>query len=107
MAGLQARIKIEPCLFPRLLWLCATHLDRPDDFLDEYLEIYRQAEARGIAVAVGGRGLSKALRERMPYTTFGDGMSHLTAFARTLHQRPPVPRKGRPPRVRATARPEP
>jgi excisionase family DNA binding protein len=94
-------------LRPRLIWVCVTHLDEPDDFLREYREVYRQAEGRGIAVAVGGRGLTKALRERMPYTTFGDGMTHLTAFARTLFQRPPVPRKGRPPRPRPAGRPGP
>lgn len=94
-------------LRPRLLWVCVTHLDEPDGFLREYREVYRQAEVRGIAVAVGGRGLTKGLRERMPYTTFGDGMSHLTAFARTLYQRPAVPRKGRPPRPRPAGRPEP
>ena len=94
-------------LRPRLVWVCATHLEEPEGFLREYREVYRQAEERGIAVAVGGRGLTKALRERMPYTTFGDGMTHLTAFARTLYQRPPVPRKGRPPRARPAGRPEP
>jgi MerR family transcriptional regulator, light-induced transcriptional regulator len=93
-------------LRPRLVWVCVTHLDDADGFLGEYREVYRGAEERGIAVAVGGRGLSRALRERMPYTTFGNGMTHLTAFARTLYQRPPVPRKGRPPRTRPAGRPE-
>ena len=93
-------------LRPRLVWVCVTHLTDAEGFLRDYRMVYRHAEARGIAVAVGGRGLTKTLRERMPYTTFGDGMTHLGAFARTLYQRPPIPKRGRPPRVRPPGRPQ-
>jgi methanogenic corrinoid protein MtbC1 len=85
-------------LRPRLVWICVTHLADAEAFLRDYHQLYREAEANGAAVAIGGRALSKELRERMPYTTFGDGMTHLAAFARTLYQRPGIPKKGRPPR---------
>ena len=49
-----------------------------------------------VAVAIGGRALREPLRSRIPYTTHGDGLSHLAAFARTLQPRPNPPRRGRP-----------
>ena len=45
-----------------------------------------------------GQALTEPLRSSIPYTTHGDGLSHLAAFARTLHPRPKPPRRGRPPR---------
>jgi excisionase family DNA binding protein len=83
-------------LRPRLVWVCVTHLQDADRFLRTVQELRHEAEARGVAVAVGGRAVSQALRERMRCSTVGDGMSDLAAFARTLYQRPAVPKKGRP-----------
>ena len=68
-------------------------------FLTGYRELYRQAEKAGVAVAIGGRVLVEAIRSKVPYTTYGDGLGHLAAFARTLHPRPGQPRRGRPKRV--------
>jgi hypothetical protein len=39
-----------------------------------------------------------SVRSAIPYTTYGDGLGHLAAFARTLHFRPKPPRRGRPPK---------
>ena len=36
------------------------------------------------------------IRPSMLYTTYGDGLTHLAAFAKTLHPRPKRPRRGRP-----------
>jgi MerR family transcriptional regulator, light-induced transcriptional regulator len=85
-------------LRPRLIWLSVSYLENSIDFLRAYREFYQAAEAMGVAVAVGGQALAETIRSSMPYTTYGDGMKHLAAFARTLHRRPKPPRRGRPPR---------
>jgi excisionase family DNA binding protein len=84
-------------LRPRLLWLSCGYLTDHQILLAQYGELYREAERAGVAVAVGGRALSEAVRGRMRYTTFGDRLTHLAAFARTLHRLPSRPRRGRPP----------
>lgn len=83
-------------LRPRLLWLSVCHLDDEKDFIERYRELYHRAEKAGVAVAIGGRALGEPLRAAIPYTTYGDGLSHLAAFARTLHRPPNRPRRGRP-----------
>ena len=85
-------------LRPRLLWLSVCHPVAEDEFVRDYRELYQQAEKAGVAVAIGGRALVESLRSRIPYTTYGDGLGHLAAFARTLYPRPNPPRRGRPPR---------
>lgn len=76
-------------LRPRLLWLSMTHLiDDNRDFLAEYEELYRLAEKKHVAVAIGGRALTPALRSTLPYTSFGDGLLQFAAFARQLHSHP-------------------
>ncbi len=85
-------------LRPRLVWLSVSHLENSVEFLRSYREFYQAAERLGVAVAVGGRALADPIRSVMPYTTYGDGFTHLAAFARTLHPRPKPPRRGRPPK---------
>jgi methanogenic corrinoid protein MtbC1 len=82
---------------PRLLCVSVSYLPDPDRFRAEFTHLYRAAAAAGVAVAVGGRGLPESVRAQIPYTTHGDGLTHLVAFARTLHPRPRPPRRGRPP----------
>jgi excisionase family DNA binding protein len=85
-------------LRPRLLWLSVSHLRDKAAFIGAYRNLYQVAQRQGVAVAVGGRALTEPVRSAVPYTTHGDGLSHLAAFARTLHPRPKRPRRGRPPR---------
>jgi len=87
-------------LKPRLVWITSSHPIDEGTFLKEYHGFYREAERRGVAVAIGGRGITERLRSRMEYTTFGDGLMQLAAFARTLSPRPAQPKRGRPPKTR-------
>ncbi len=84
-------------LRPRLVWLSVSYLEDSGKFLGMYRELYQAAERIGVAIAVGGQALVGPIRSAMPYTTYGDGLVHLAAFARTLHPRPKPPRRGRPP----------
>jgi excisionase family DNA binding protein len=69
---------------PRLMWLSCSYLAEPERFLREYAALFAEAERLGVAVAVGGQALTEPVRKRMRYTTFGDGLGQLAAFARTL-----------------------
>jgi excisionase family DNA binding protein len=85
-------------LKPRLLWLSASHMQDRDTFIRDYRKLYAHAEKTGVAVVVGGRALVDSLRAAIPYTSFGDGFTHLAAFARTLSPPQRRPRRGRPPK---------
>lgn len=84
---------------PRLIWLSVTHLTDPEQFLNDSRRLYHFAERRGVAIAVGGCGLTEPVRSRMRYTSFGDGLTQFAAFARTLNPRPRLPKRGRPRRA--------
>jgi methanogenic corrinoid protein MtbC1 len=90
-------------LKPRLVWLCVSHIADLEEFVTAYTKMYALAERHGAAVAIGGRGLSESIRRRMSYTTYGDGLSQLAAFAKSLHARPTQPKRGRPPKSASNA----
>jgi methanogenic corrinoid protein MtbC1 len=83
-------------LNPRLVWVCVSHATDPSAIVEGCRQIYRRAEQLGVPMAVGGRALSAPMRQQMLYTTYGDGMTHLAAFARTLAPPSRPPRRGRP-----------
>jgi hypothetical protein len=80
----------------RLLWLSASHLVDTASFLERCREMYREASRMGTAVAIGGQAQTHELRAQMPYTTFGDGLTHLVGFARSFQSGARRPRRGRP-----------
>jgi excisionase family DNA binding protein len=82
---------------PHLIWLSVSHLVEPRVFLKEYADFYRQAEKAGVAVVIGGRALTEEIRAEMEYTSFGDRLGILAAFAHTLCPPRRKPRRGRPP----------
>lgn len=87
-------------LKPQLLWISLSHSPEPkldDNFPQDYAKLYRHAQQSGTAVVIGGRAMVEAVRAKIPYTAYGDGLGHLAAFAGTLHPRPHRPRRGRPP----------
>lgn len=87
-------------LRPKLLWLTVSYLEDAEQFLTEYRQLYKDSERQGVPLAVGGRALTDAVRAAIPYTTYGDGLAHLSAFARTLCPGTRRPRRGRPPNRR-------
>lgn len=89
------RVAIED-LSPSLIWVSATHIVDATQFVREFRDLYALAEEHGVAVAIGGRGLTDAIRTQIPYTTFGDGFTQLAAFAKSLYRRPKPARRGRP-----------
>ncbi len=82
-------------LSPQLIWVSVSHIAHPDKFLAEYTEFFRVADKQNVAVAIGGGGLGE-FRSKMPYTTFGDGLTHLASFARSFKHLPQPARRGRP-----------
>jgi excisionase family DNA binding protein len=84
-------------LHPQLVWLTISHRVVDDAFRREYRVLYQRTQEAGAALAIGGRALSESVRAALPYTAYGDGLTHLAAFARSLHPRPRRPRRGRPP----------
>jgi hypothetical protein len=78
------------------VWISVSCLVDTEKFVREYRVLQQVASRQGVAIALGGRALVEPFRSQLVYTTFGDGLTHLLEFARTLHPRPKRPRRGRP-----------
>jgi excisionase family DNA binding protein len=85
-------------LQPRLLWVSVGHVEDPSRLVRDYGRLCEEARSAGVAVVVGGRAVTEALRSVMSSANFGDGFSHLAALAHAFHAGPRRPRRGRPPK---------
>jgi excisionase family DNA binding protein len=83
-------------LHPRLVWLSISHVIECDVFRRDYVDLYRQSQASGAALVIGGRTLVDSVRATLPYTAYGDHLTQLAAFAESLHSCPRRTRRGRP-----------
>ncbi len=83
-------------LRPRLVWLSVSDLSDLQKFLSEYGEFYEEAAQGCVAAAVGGRAIEGSLRAMLPASFQGASLVDLAAFARILHPRPHLPKRGRP-----------
>jgi MerR family transcriptional regulator, light-induced transcriptional regulator len=71
-------------LRPRLVWVSLTSaLVRPA-FFQSYDAFYESCVRQGVAVAIGGQGITPALQDRLVASAFGSRLAHLRAFARGL-----------------------
>jgi MerR family transcriptional regulator, light-induced transcriptional regulator len=64
-------------------------------FLKEYGELYAEATSLGVAIAVGGRGLTPQLREHMRYANFSESLEKLVGFAAALQPQQARPEDAR------------
>lgn len=73
---------------PRLVWLSCSYLADAEAFLAGYRALSAEAAGLGVAVSVGGRALTEAVRGRMAFAHHGEGLVHLEAFATQLRAGP-------------------
>lgn len=76
-------------LSPRLMCVDVSSIADEAAFVSEYTSLYEHARARDVAVAVGGRALSTALRTRIRYAAYCESMAELVGLAESLW-RPPA-----------------
>ncbi len=72
-------------LRPRALWLSFSSLAESEDFLEEYGRLYEICRKQ-CAIVVGGRALTRSVRQRLQYASFGDNLHHLRGFAQSLYK---------------------
>jgi methanogenic corrinoid protein MtbC1 len=73
---------------PRLFWLSVSVLEDVDRFVENYDRLFDVAQAHGVAMVVGGKMLSAAVRQRIRYSAYCDTLSHLVTFAQSITSEP-------------------
>ena len=68
---------------PRLFWLSVSAINDEEEFLESFAE-FRNALPRGTFLAVGGRVLEEAMRQRMQYSAYSDNLQQLESLANAL-----------------------
>jgi excisionase family DNA binding protein len=71
-------------LSPRLLCVSASALGEVATFTSDCNALYEHARSRGTALALGGRAITRELRERVRYSAHCESMSALVGFAESL-----------------------
>jgi methanogenic corrinoid protein MtbC1 len=83
-------------LKPTLVWISISHLADPEKFISEYVEFHKASARAGVAIALGGRGLTPEIVARLPCELHGENFARLATFAKSLFQLPMNPKRGRP-----------
>ncbi|KAA1257703.1 B12 binding domain protein [Rubripirellula obstinata] len=65
---------------PRMVWLSVSAISHPDDFVVQQNRL-ADGLGEGVALVVGGRALSDAIRPQLKYTAFCDSLQHLDDLA--------------------------
>jgi MerR family transcriptional regulator, light-induced transcriptional regulator len=75
-------------LSPRLLCVSASAIGDDATFTIDCNVLYEHAHSRGAALALGGRALTRELRERIRYSAYCESMLALVGFAESLWTKP-------------------
>jgi excisionase family DNA binding protein len=65
---------------PKMIWLSVSSFDQPAMFIDQQNRL-ADGIGDGVALVIGGRALSDAIRPQLKYTAFCDSLQHLDELA--------------------------
>lgn len=88
-AGLGSNIPFSSLLsaarkhMPKIFWLSISHVEETESFIQEYADFVKRLP-KGITLVLGGCAMSDALRPRIVYAAYCDGMRQLASLAKTL-----------------------
>lgn len=68
---------------PRILWISASHLQDPEAFAKEFIEIHDSLPS-DLMTVIGGRALDDKLRPKLKYNVHCDNMQQLASFAKAF-----------------------